>query len=136
MGVWGYDIFENDEVLDWLHMLIKGDDVTILQTTLNSALINYQQIGMPKACEVLAAAEIIRAVANGSASDLPDDYRAWIMSRDQIRYKELVALARKAVRRVIENSELRDLWSKTTHFEEWKVNLDVLEAQLTRIYIV
>ncbi len=133
MGVWGYGIFENDEALDWLHVLMKGDDVIIIKTTLNSALINDLYIGMPIACEVLAAAEIIRSVANENASDLPDDYRTWIMSRDHKSYRGFVVMAMEAVKRVRENSELRDLWSKTTQFEEWKVNLDVLEAELARI---
>ena len=134
MGVWGYGIFENDEALDWLQMLMKGDDVIIIKTTLYSALINDLYVEMPKACEVLAAAEIVRSVTSERATDLPNESRAWIISRDHNTYKGLVELARKAVRRVKESSELRDLWSKTTHFEEWKVNLDSLEAELAGIY--
>ncbi|MBO0697582.1 MAG: DUF4259 domain-containing protein, partial [Zavarzinella sp.] len=69
------------------------------------------------------------AQAGSPAAKLPAEVSAWLGSQPRPA-PELVALARRAVERVLRRSELRDLWADSEDSEAWQAELSGLLARL------
>src|SRR5260370_9169105 len=107
MGTWIYNVLDNDEALDLLGEFNESMDISILEMVLDavSRQKSTDSIEAPLAQRAIAAAKII--------SDL---------NEEQISTAKKDALLRKsdkALRRILETSELKGLWADSPEYDAW-----------------
>jgi hypothetical protein len=127
MGAWGAGTFDNDDALDWLDDLLDGADDAI-RDALEST--GADPLEAPDASSALAAAEVVAAALGRPAADLPGEVSDWLEEHGTKQAAALAPLARQAVDRVRQNSELKDLWEETDP-AEWTAAVDDLLARLS-----
>jgi hypothetical protein len=129
MGAWGARAFENDAALDWLAELrSEGVQETLTRVACTPA---DEYLDVDDGTSGLAAAEIVAATLPNGRSGLPNEAMAWLAANGGTIGAREVALARRAVERVLaERSELRELWDETGTETEWHVDVHSLLSQL------
>lgn len=144
MGAWGIGVFENDSALDWVGELISSNGCSLLFSTLNkmkqaakfsvlSRLFKrYNEIYVvePDGSEILAAAEVVTCLKGRFNNDLPEELATWIENNKSDEIFKLVDLARSAVKKVKEKSEIKELWQESDEFDEWLTVVQGLEDRL------
>ena len=113
MGAWGTGSFENDDALDFL-VRLEGGSAAIAEALEDVTALDAQDyLEAPEASSAIAAAEIVAAAHDGDASQLSETVQAWLEAhRDSVSTPSLLALAHRAVERVLARSELKDLWEE------------------------
>ena len=123
-------IFEHDEVADWLAGF-ETDGAPAIEAALTA--INEMDkddfIEGSDAAFALAAAELVAAARDEDHSRLPKTLHAALEGHeDAINAGKLTGAARKAVQRVLKNSELKDAAEEEGEGEEWAEDIgDLLE---------
>ncbi len=131
MGAWGIGNFENDDALDWLFQLDKAVDITPLREEFERVLALDEQPESPDAAGVLAAGEILAALrGKPMADEIPEDAQKYIERVSETPTAEIVEIARKAISRIREDSELRELWQEEESEDEWLAIVDDLLNRL------
>jgi hypothetical protein len=131
MGAWGHRSFENDDALDWVADLMESDDLEIVESALAAVTDEESDYRESSECSMaVAAAEVVAALNGNAAKSLPKEVKKWLRDRRKPP-KALVALARRAVDGIADNSELKELWEETKNFENWTSALDDLRARLS-----
>lgn len=136
MGTWAVDAFGNDYAQDWAQDLHETSNMDAVEDTLNTALDTAAgELDAPFAAEALVAIEVLaRLQGKGGArsedSALVDE---WVDARKP-KAKPRADLAEKALRaleRILsDDSELRELWEDSEHYEAWRASVDDLRARL------
>ena len=129
MGAWGIGNFDNDDAADWVYELGESQGVEVLTAALEQATAEGY-LEAPQSSIALAAAEIVAALLGNSATTLPDEVREWVAANDIEVGHDLLSLARAAVKRVKEDSELRELFQDSDHYEQWLALEDDLVKRL------
>ena len=130
MGTWGHGSFDNDDAADWLADLQAGDDLSVVHHAFEVVLGDADGfIESCDCCNALAAAEIVAALDGKPATVLPDGARSWVRGKAPPP-QVMRSLARTAVRRVRDHSELRDRWEARTELKRW---LGVVDDLVTRL---
>jgi Domain of unknown function (DUF4259) len=129
MGAWAHGSFANDDALDWVAMLSRSGSDAISQALSAVPQADDDYLEAPAASAAIAAAEVVAAQAGSPAAKLPDEVSAWVASQPRPT-PELIALARRAVRRVLRLSELCDLWAESKKSEAWQGEVSGLLARL------
>ncbi len=126
MGAWSFGSFDNDSALDWF----AGGEIDSLEVA--SVLRQVAEAGdslvsTNLACAALAAAEFVAAAGGKGDERLDEVVSPWLVRhRAEVAAIE-VSLARRAVQRVFENSELRELFSD---YAEWHADVrELLEVE-------
>ncbi|MEM7430351.1 MAG: DUF4259 domain-containing protein [Pseudomonadota bacterium] len=129
MGAWGVGHFENDDAADWVWEL---EDKRSLQPAVDaiSAVPSSGYLEAPDASMALAAAEVIAAVAGKPAQNLPDSVSNVVSGLGKFVPEELKRRTRAAVERILAESELRELWEESEHFDQWRSNVQDLLSRL------
>jgi hypothetical protein len=133
MGAWGVRCFENDSALDCIYEFQERPTLKYLEAIFKTVLSDEEYLEIDEASSVLAAAEIIAALKGQKSTDFPEELEAVIedisivsiVSIDSIK-----SLAVKAIQKVKNDSELRDLWEESNEFDKW---LQVVENLVERI---
>ena len=82
----------------------------------------------PRFEAAVAAAEVVAAGLERPYVELPDEVTAWIAARSGAGWSTLVPVAVRAVNRVLDESELRELWDEAPDGEAWMADVtDLLE---------
>jgi hypothetical protein len=129
MGAWGIGNFDNDDAADWAYELGESRGAQILVAALEQAT-SEGYLEAPECSVALAAAEIVAALLGNSSPTLPDEVREWVAANDIEVDQKLLSLARAAVKRVKEDSELRELFKDSASFEQWLALEDDLIKRL------
>lgn len=132
MGAWGSAAFDNDDALDWWNELLAGAGGAELLREPLAALANAGDDDFPEvddASPAIAAAEVVAAVGGAPGRRLPLDVRRWAARAARLP-DDLPALALRAVGRVIEDSELADLWDGD---EAWLEAMNDLASRLAAL---
>ena len=130
MGTWGKGSFENDDAMDWVYALEDSSDNSVIIEALDNTIDNKENYLEAPDCSVsLAAAEVVAALKGKPAALLPKEVNSWIIKKPAPE-ESLINKAIKAVDIVILNSELKDLWSESDEFSQWKNCLDNLKSRL------
>lgn len=130
MGTWGYEAFSNDDALDWLGELLDADDASPVQDALAAAAsAGAVYLDAPECARALAAAETIAALRGRPGASLPKKLVAWLEGRAQPA-DALLEAARAAVARVMQGSELKDLWIESGHPQAWESGVRDLQTRL------
>jgi hypothetical protein len=130
MGAWGLTAFENDDALDWVIELESVADTTFISDTL--AFVNESEedyLDTSDSCFALAAAEVVAALGGKPPPNLPDGVVKWIAGREEPQ-PALISSAKQAVKAVLEDSELKELWEETDEYEDW---VEEVEGLLDRL---
>ncbi len=114
MGAWGHRAFENDDAVDWAASLQHRDGRQCISAGFTPVLQADEEdeyLEAPAASQAVAAAEVVAALAGRPGAHLPSDVCEWAF-RNKLPNRGLIEVAKRVVSRVLERSELRDLWSE------------------------
>jgi hypothetical protein len=133
MGAWGYQVFENDDALDWLAELEDADDASA--STLTAAFdavlkANSDRIEIPEASTALAAAEIVTAMLGKATVSLSEEIVEWIEGLGAVQ-PDMVDKAQAAVRQVMNGSELEQVWKGSSEYQSWATSVEDLLKRLS-----
>jgi len=128
VGAWGAGPFDNDDALDWLNEF-EAEGIQAAGAAIADVLaLEGEYLEAPGASRAIAAAEVIAAASGRPAAKLPTDLTRWLENRDTFRSPELHQNAVAAIKRVMTESELRDLWADSNQLDIWESTLkDLLE---------
>jgi Domain of unknown function (DUF4259) len=138
MGTWGTGAFENDAAADWAWQIEDAASGLQAVDTISSALRAVLDLPAGEASDAdvascgLAAAEVVAAALGRPSNELPDGVDAWIAIHGEAIPRSLSEIARRAVERVNENSELTELWNESGQSQEWLDGIAGLKARLSR----
>lgn len=135
MGAWGPGNFANDAAQDWLYDFGENDFRLIDRTLAGvAAMIEADELDAWEAQEVLAAAECVAAAAGFPPDNLPQELAEWLAENSPMSVKpEYIEMARKAVARVLAQSELREVWLESEEFAGWETAVHNLQSRLNQI---
>ncbi len=135
MGAWGPGNFANDAAQDWLYDFGENDFRLIDRTLAGvAAMIEADELDAWEAQEVLAAAECVAAAAGFPPDNPPQELAEWLVENSPMRVKpEYIEMARKAVARVLAQSELREVWLESDEFDGWETAVLNLQSRLNQI---
>lgn len=134
MGTWGHRNFENDSALDFVaDVEERGFDriEEAIRVVANYPEEDYLEIDDSVAA--LAAIEYIAAAKGRQSEDFPEDAEDWLQKAgtDTLLKQDAAAVA-KAIDRIRNNSELRDLWGEEGADPElWLAVLSDLEKRVS-----
>ena len=119
MGTWSSAPFGNDTAKDWALHLEASQGAALVSDTIQRCLKEKSQVDAAVAAETIAAATVIAAAAYEPVRGVSADIKSWIRLQGFVPTKKLVNESRRAVKRVMKDSELRDLWEESDGLEEW-----------------
>ena len=132
-GAWDTGPFANDDALDWVWELSESDDLSVIETTLNSAASSSGYLEAPTASMAIAAAEVVAALRGNPRPELPEEVNEWVQTHSVAVEDDLLKVARQAVQntRKREFSELAQLWMDSEELmDAWLSDLDDLLERL------
>jgi hypothetical protein len=130
MGAWGTGIFDNDAALDFVGTVVETNDLSSVTKVFDEILAAAgEQLDSDLAERGLVVAEIVAAL-RGYAGDLPEELEDWVADKDAVS-TEMRIYAHGAVLRILNHSELRELWEESEAFEEWRQTVRDLLRRLT-----
>jgi hypothetical protein len=119
MGAWGLAAFENDDAGDFLYEIEEAGSWAPAVQAMQKVILTFGYLEAPESQRGLAAATLIAAARSRSevpvsedAADLldilppPPPLSAW--------------LARLTIGRVLNRSELQELWAEGSELEDWR----------------
>jgi hypothetical protein len=117
MGAWGTGSFDNDTACDWAGEFVEGDELEPVEDALAAALTSDDA---DTACVALAAAEVVaRLKGNWGVQDTyTEQVDGWVRVHPGAPSDELVARAVAAIDRIVEQSELAELWADDDDWRE------------------
>lgn len=132
MGAWATDSFSNDDAVDWLLDFVEAPTIEMLRDTLEHVANESDEMPeAPDCSEAIAAAEIVAALSGKPAAKLPDDLRAWLSGGDRgLKTEALKGVARAALERIIDDSELQELWAESDLNSQWLAEMADLDRRL------
>jgi hypothetical protein len=85
----------------------------------------------PAASQAIAAAEVVAALAGKPAPNLPPEVGEWVAC-NKLPNRGLIEVAKRVVSRVLENSELKELWAEggADYAKPWQTELQGLLDRL------
>jgi len=136
MGTWAVDAFGNDYAQDWAQDLQEISNLDAVEDTLNTALdTGAGELEAPFAAEALVAIEVV-ARLQGKGGAVSEDSAAvdeWVEARKPKarRRADLEDKALQAIARILsDQSELRELWAESEHYEAWRASVEELRARV------
>jgi len=131
MGAWGHQAFENDDALDWVADLEAADDLSPCLEALDAIPMKADDyVEAPAAALALAAAEVVAALLGHPTRSLPNEVSAWVAGQQAVKLAVLNN-AKRTVKRVLQNSELLELWKGSKDFAKWKACVEDLLKRLS-----
>lgn len=133
MGARGAGAFENDDAMDWARELDEGRDAGFVARALVAGDGGY--LWASEGSVVVAAAEVVAALAGRPDGALPDEVVRWAgEDAGEGVDGETVGLALGVVGRVRHGpgSELEELWDESGDPGDWHRAVDDLLARLGR----
>lgn len=123
MGVWGIKNFENDGAVDFVADVLKGNKLIITNTIEKILEINKGDYLEVCDCEeALAAVEFIAAAKGKPSTDISVEAMDWVKASNLLQFKDfdLVASSKKVIDRILNYSEIKELWEEANELQEWE----------------
>ena len=128
MGAWGHKSFENDDALDFVWQF-EESGMSAIESAFKLAINPPDDyLEAPEASAALAAAEFVAAKKTGQTDRLVHDHVDLIEKIDAS--PKLIGDSKNAVSRVLQNSELRELWEESDELNIWHDDVLVLLERL------
>ena len=129
MGAWSHTSFGNDDASDFIYE-VEEDGAPAVANAFE--VVNHlsadDYLEAPDASVALAAAELVAAAGGQPPANFPEQAAA-VVSRIS-NHRALRGDALSAVKRVLKNSELRELWSEAEDFDKWRAEVEGLIERL------
>jgi hypothetical protein len=133
VGSWGTASFENDAALDWFLLVEEAPDPgLVMASAIDDALSAAEYLDSDLGCQAIAAAELCACCAGQLPDRLPDNVEGWVQANPHGPHADEIELAVEAVRRVRDESELRDLWEDAADSSRWLAAVEDLLSRLAR----
>ena len=129
MGAWGPGPFDNDSALDFLADVLNGEGSWESVTGILTAIAEADDdayVDVDDASGALVAAELVAARHGKPLEYTPDEVLDWLKALGSPATLEHRLIAVAAVRRVLENSELQELWEAGPDSEWTKAGEDII----------
>ena len=142
MGTWGFKNFENDTAIAFVDKILESNKNLIRKKIEYIADYPKDKFLKASACEeALAAIEFVAAAKDKPSSDFSENDYKWLLDNDVSDYSsffngifhktiDVVELSMKAIDRIKNHSELKDLWLESELYNSW---LDVLDDLKERV---
>jgi hypothetical protein len=129
MGAWSHESFENDDARDWVGELEGAEDTEPIVEAFEAVLEADDYLEAPEASMGLAAAEVVAALLGRPAAKLPDEVTSWVEGKGPPK-PALVKKAQRVVKRILKDSELKDLWAESEDSAKWQQEVEGLLRRL------
>lgn len=129
MGVWGYNVFENDDSLDYVADLTYENAWIAVNEALQAVTAADGYIEANECSVALAGAELIASACGQPAASLPPEVSSLASSLPSPG-APLIGEAMRAVETLQSESELRDVWEETDEYASWNAQVDDLRSRL------
>jgi hypothetical protein len=131
-GHWGAETIANDGASDFLEEIIQGSSTEPIRSALTGALAARSYLDDEQSSRALAAAELAAAMVGNPSRILPAPCKKWATLHSKGADTNLIQAAIKAVERISEDSETRDLMQEggENNLREWQANIADLQARL------
>lgn len=133
MGAWSHEPFGNDDASDWVYRLEYVEDLSVIESAIDSSLEADDYLEAPEASEAIAAIEVLaKLLGKGTQSDsYTEGVDKWVKSVSIKPDKALLEKANQALLRILgENSELRELWDEAGG-DEWVSSISSLQIAIS-----
>lgn len=129
MGAWSHSSFGNDDAMDFIGDFMDQPEWSRVLAAI--ALANAEgYLESPDACNAIVSAELLAARLGKPGPDLPEDLPPVLAALPEPGQND-VAEALRAIARIMDNSELAELWSEGGPADvEW---LGAMEDLLKRL---
>ena len=129
LSAWGVEALDNDIAVDWTYGLEVVSDLSLISETLQKAIGDQGD-----AQEALAACEAIARLkgSRGKTDAYTETVDTWVKNHPEIvPDPELMDTATRVIDRILDNSELKNLWESSEDFNNWAAGVWDLRARLT-----
>ena len=134
MGAWSSDPFGNDSACDWVYTLEETDDLSFIQSTLESVLLaGDDYLDSCEAEEAVAAADTLARLKGRFSiqNSYTESVDAWVAAHPITPPASLINTALEALERIhTDPSELLELWKDSDEFSVWMEHLNELKERL------
>jgi hypothetical protein len=130
MGAWSYGSFDNDDALDWVGELEGAEDLEPISEAFEVVLEADDYLEAPEASMGIAAAEVVAALLGKPAGKLPEEIASWVAGKGPPT-TALVKKAQRVVKRILTDSELKELWDESEDSAQWKQEVEGLLQRLS-----
>jgi hypothetical protein len=132
-ATWGAGLFQDDLATDFANHIVDGDDLAVLRRALAAAGQARGHLLYEFAVQGLIAAEVLAALGGQPAKTMPAELQDWVAGHQgQPIPDALWPLARSAVERVKEDSEISELWARSDQFGHWIGKVDDLLSRIAQ----
>lgn len=132
MGAWGTGSFDNDDAGDWVVEMEAAEDFDPISSAFAAVLeVGDDYLELPEAGAGIAAAEVVAALLGKPSSEilLLDGVMAWISGKPHPPDR-IVKQARRVVKRVLKDSELKEIWQESADAAAWQQGVEDLLRRL------
>jgi uncharacterized protein DUF4259 len=129
MGAWGTGSFENDDARDWIGDLAESAGLSAVDSALDVVATSARYLEAPECCAALAAAEVVAALGGRPGATVPEEVSTFARGHPRPS-PALVATAKTANHKIMQQSELLDLWRDSDEFESWRAEVADLQHRL------
>ncbi|HEU4845005.1 MAG TPA: DUF4259 domain-containing protein [Burkholderiaceae bacterium] len=135
MGTWATHAFGNDYAQDWAEDLQETRNMEAVENTLDTALDNGGDVlEAPFAAEALVAIEVVARMQGhwGQRDEDSEPVDLWIAEHPQRPRPDLAEKAHRVIARILsEQSELRELWADSEHYDAWRAAVEELKGRVS-----
>jgi hypothetical protein len=130
MEAWSHTSFGNDDAMDFIAEVEEDGEAAIANAF---EVVNFLKpddyLEAPDACVALAAAELVAARGGRPPADFPESAAAVVKRIKNADTHRADAI--KAVKRLADYSELKELWAASPEFDKWRADVADLLERLT-----
>jgi hypothetical protein len=130
MGAWAHGSFDNDDALDWVGELEGAEDTEPISEAFDAVLEADDYLEAPEASMGIAAAEVVAALIGKPAAKVPDEVTSWLVGKKAPK-PALVKKAQRVVKRILKDSELKELWAESEDSAKWQQEVEGLLHRLS-----
>jgi hypothetical protein len=130
-AAWGAGLFQDDLATDFAAQIIERNGLDVIRHALADAGRAPGHLLYEFAVRALIAGEVLAALGGRPAKAMPPELQDWVAAHQGDAIADaLWPLARSAVERVKEDSELSELWARSDQFGRWIEKVDDLLSRL------
>ena len=128
---WGAGLIQDDLATDFASQITEASGLDVVRHALTGAGRAPGHLLYEFAVRALIAGEVLAALAGRPAKAMPPELQAWVAAHQGDAIADaLWPLARSAVERVKEDSEISELWARSDQFSWWIEKVDDLLRRL------
>jgi hypothetical protein len=134
MDAWSAGNFGNDEAIEWLKALPENDGGKVIREAISCIELFPEDefLDAVFCSHALAAAEFIAAArGNPAVEEFPEEAAAWLARNPLEPNDELLQSTCRAVDRILNNSELKEIWQEGCANDEWHLTIIDLRRRLS-----